>query len=600
MKPDPRESSQASLSDSFREGMSIPRVALCGWVHLPSHALMTKIDATEKRGVVQVLRRIEALLDEDIDKGLQRLEGSWSVAYLDKVRSTLTLHCSVTSRWPLYYRADEEQLMWSSSMADFLANGVSLASVDATVLPAIVLDARRPSSLSYVKGVHRVAGGCTLTAVDGEVAVSQVDDFRFEPKYGVSLTRAADSLREVLGHAVAQVVSRDDKAVTLLSGGVDSAVICSELSRQARDARAVTRTSSRVREIAVNYKHARSVARWLHTPHSELDTSVALDDGASYLLAAGGCPMLALEDLTRSESLLCAKHIASTVGSCVVASGGFAEELFWFDPQCVIDSLGIRIFNPLDMDVPLWRTSRRFWQVLLKKVQRKYRPTASTLPTYWGEGDFEPWITGSAVSLAKEIAHEADGEFDIGLPVSSAAVYDEVKHSLTLDEINHENLLAYAPVGLVRVDPFAERNLIELCLSLGPRHKVQLYEGQLIRKFLLRYAHIGRLPKEVLRALTQVSHSVVFTRFCQAHLPIVGKLLGKNSLLGDLGIIDPRNVLALLEAGDFGRLRRESPFLFRAAGMELWLRLFGARPRWEEVVHSDASLGSLMQEMVGT
>jgi hypothetical protein len=126
------------------------------------------------------------------------------------------------------------------------------------------------------------------------------------------------------------------------------------------------------------------------------------------------------------------------------------------------------------------------------------------------------------------------------------------------------------PRGLKFVNLYTDRDLLNFALGLPPTFRILPAGGRLIEKPVLRLAYVDRLPPKVVRRnwhapLGRLEELLVIRRGND-----IAALIGRKSLLAELGVIEPSALEATLSnVRDFPNSPQS---IARACMVELWLR----------------------------
>jgi len=154
---------------------------------------------------------------------LQRLDGMFAIALLDRANRELHLARDRFGEKPLYYSASRERFAYSSNMTalgllDWVDIGVDIRGVDRYLALHYV-----PGRRTLLNGIHRLLPGERLTLC---LTTMQAQTSRY---YSLELAPLADvdtsSLREQIESAVASRLVADVPVGIFLSGGIDSALV---------------------------------------------------------------------------------------------------------------------------------------------------------------------------------------------------------------------------------------------------------------------------------------------------------------------------------------------------------------------------------------
>jgi asparagine synthetase B (glutamine-hydrolysing) len=545
------------------------RVVHAGFIELPAAAHGT-------RSAASLYESLQRRLD-NLPSTLTSLGGSFSAAYVAPDLRKLVLYCSVTSRWPIYYRSGSRTFVWSTSSADALASCPDPADVDFSILPSMILDGRVPADRTALRTVHRLPPGYRLTYCEGHVTVERVDELACAHRT-LTISAAANEFRELLAASVTRCGQVAPSVVTLLSGGVDSAAVAWETNTH-ESALALTLTTDEIPALAVNYRHAPLVARQARIRHLAFDTSRLIDDIDAYLAPLADVATLTLRNPNRIEFLAAARHIQQEIGPSVVLTGLAAEGLFAYDARSVLQSQGLRSLNPLENPAfvfrqgHLWRMFAPTWM-----LRGGFRLPPAPLPAHWALDRLGQWVAPDAIDSAVALDRQEVARCERDLPPTQELVHRALSAFLSDDEVSQENANVYAPHGSVRLDPYVDRALIEFCLSLHPKHRVQFVDGYCVDKFLLRYGYWHSLSREVAWATQQISEAVVHQRLAALHAWQLRALLNEESLLASAGVLDGAGVRRILDDPTAPASRPHLGYLLRAYAAERWLRAIALRP----------------------
>lgn len=130
--------------------------------------------------------------------------------------------------------------------------------------------------------------------------------------------------------------------------------------------------------------------------------------------------------------------------------------------------------------------------------------------------------------------------------------------------------------GVTLRHPFADRELQEFCLSLGPQHRTRQYAGLSFSKFLMRFAYVGDLPPRVIRAEFRSAYASISERYCLQNRQELREIFSAESQLAHLGILKSEVVQEILS--DAEQCQKYSRSLVRMAGVEIWLRGLAQQP----------------------
>ena len=212
---------------------------------------------------------------------VERLNGMFAFAVLDRRRRRILLARDRMGIKPLHYAVDGDRLVFASELKALLSDRTLRKEIDPVALDDYLALEFVPSPRSIVRGVGKLPPAHTLewTLGRGEHHLHRY----WSPTLGVGDGRArrldeqCEQLRAVLRESVRKELIADVPLGVFLSGGIDSSAVTAMMSQLGGD----------VKSFSVGFaersfdesRHAREVARHLGTDHHELtlEPSMLLD-----------------------------------------------------------------------------------------------------------------------------------------------------------------------------------------------------------------------------------------------------------------------------------------------------------------------------------
>jgi asparagine synthetase B (glutamine-hydrolysing) len=393
---------------------------------------------------------------------------------------------------------------------------------------------------------------------------------------------AAEEFRSLLSSSIERKIGYGSgPSTTFLSGGVDSAAIMAETVALDREAAALTLTNSAIPRLAVNHRYARLVSNRLGVArHFDVDTCHIAESPQAFFDDLVTPPLLSTRDLSRAEFSWAADELISNQGTGhpwrTLLTGHGAEALLVHDAETIVLAQGVRMAHPLESHLSLGETLNVFVKRLRRRICRQqYNSIPWLTPPFWSRDRLGEWMTDAALECAYEGAAKAARERS---PCSShlapsARLLCTAMDSLIDDdgssiEMNH----IWLPRGLIRFDPFIDRDLLEFCLALPESWRVAFADDLLVDKLLIRYAYHFNLGKRVASSTTQLAEDITFERIAKMQRSALNQMFGSGSMLADLGIIRPARFLEIVSQPSAPQHRPHAPYLLMAATVELWLR----------------------------
>ena len=202
---------------------------------------------------------------------VERLNGMFAFAVLDRRRGVVLLARDRMGIKPLHYAIDGRRLVFASELKALLRDPALRRDVDPVALDQYLAYEFVPSPRSIVQGIAKLRPAHTLTwsVADGTHRLRPY----WSPSLGVeegsrSLDEESEVLRTVLRESVRKELISDVPLGVFLSGGIDSSAVTAMMTQLGGD----------VKSFSVGFadrsfdesSHARQVARHLGTEHREL------------------------------------------------------------------------------------------------------------------------------------------------------------------------------------------------------------------------------------------------------------------------------------------------------------------------------------------
>jgi asparagine synthase (glutamine-hydrolysing) len=477
----------------------------------------------------------------------ERLRGMFALALWDARRRRLLLARDRFGIKPLYWSAENGELLFASELRAFPRGEVDLDALEAFLAFNAV-----PHPLSIFRGVGKLEPGDLLVWEDGRVRIERFARPAPAPADGLrreSAEELAAELRDRLRDSVRAHLVSDVPVGVLLSGGVDSGLLA---------ALAAQETSAPVRTFSIGFEEgsfdetadARLVAERYGTEHHEL---VVRPDAAQLLPALAEAFDEPFADSSALPTYLVSELAARDVKVALSGEGG--DELFAGYYTYAADLLALRT-------APLARLARPLVERLPSSDRRlsfdykaKRFVRAAHLPPLerhhgWKEifsADARAELTGRSTSfdpvdlLRGRFAETEGAELlarlqDVDLGVLMVA-----------DQLTKTDRASMAHSLEARV-PFCDPAVAELALALPRRLRVR----GLAKKVLLRKAAEPLLPAEIVRGKKR-GFSIPAAAWLRGELePFARDVLAPETLRRQ-GFFEPRAVTRLLDDHVAGR-----------------------------------------------
>jgi asparagine synthase (glutamine-hydrolysing) len=428
---------------------------------------------------------------------VERLNGMFAFAVLDRRRGVVFLARDRMGIKPLHYAIDGKRLVFASELKALLRDPALRREIDPVALDQYLAYEFVPSPRSIVLGIDKLQPAHTLTwsVADGTHRLRRY----WSPELGVgdgrrNLDDESEQLRAVLRESVRKELISDVPVGVFLSGGIDSSAVASMMAQLGGD----------VKSFSVGFadrsfdesSYARQVARHLGTEHRELtlepgmllDLVPRLPDLLDEPLGdASIIPTYLLSEFTR-------RHVKVALG------GDGGDELFAGYPTLQAHRLAgyylraprllrERVVGPLVRRLPVSRNNLSFDFRAKRFVGGADHPIAERHQRWMGS--FAP--EERAALLAREVRHEADdGEAAYADPLNQVLLMDMRLYleNDILVKLDRASMMA----SLEGRVPLLNNDFVEYATHLPLNMKLR----GLRSKFLLKRALRGLLPDAIL------------------------------------------------------------------------------------------------------
>jgi asparagine synthase (glutamine-hydrolysing) len=513
---------------------------------------------------------------------VERLNGMFAFAVLDRRRNTVMLARDRLGIKPLHYAIDGHRLVFASELKALLRDPMLRKGVDPEALDDYLAYEFVPSPNSIVRGISKLQPGHTLTWSVAE-STHQLRGYwspqlNLDGRRGMnrerSLEEECEELRSVLRESVRKELISDVPLGVFLSGGIDSSAVAAMM----------TQLGGEVKSFAVGFAdrsfdesaHARLVARHLGTEHHELtlepgmllDLVPRLPDLLDEPLGdASIIPTYLLSEFTR-------RHVKVALG------GDGGDELFAGYPTLQAHRLAgyylrvprvfrERVVEPLVRRLPVSRDNLSF-DFRAKRFVSGAALGVATRHQRW-MGSFNPLDRALVYSKDMNEELESRGGYHLYNLKDGARGIDPVIQALFLDmRLYLENDI------LVKLDrasmmaslegrvPLLNNDFVEYATHLPLHMKLRGFRS----KFLLKRALRGILPDSILNRPKKGFGIPVANWFRGPLKEQVLSVLSPERILRE-GFFDPHGVNRLIDDHLAGR-RDNRKQLWTLFAFELW------------------------------
>ncbi|WP_157252984.1 asparagine synthase-related protein [Nonomuraea typhae] len=437
---------------------------------------------------------------------------------------------SASSQEALLYRRDGDVVRWSTDPTDLLDDG------DEPDREALWRACRGDIVSVYRDLTPLRPGHLVVFEKNATTTVHYEPVTPLEVPRRTSLAGYADVAHELIVEATRPYAG--EKVGILLSGGLDSGAVLSGLVENGADVTAYHMASDD--PLADESGYARAMCEHLGVPF----VPVAMDHGDGYLSHRWHFPLP--YNATGFQWL---ERIADRVHADGVSLLTWGRE-------------GDMVFGPeryglhevLFGDLPLREKAAMCrglvcsrWE--LSRILRSIRPSVSVLDDYLPVAE-----NAKATDFLTPMPDAPDNRFD--------AEYLPADHCAALT--------IWRPRGILLCNPLGAKNLLRLSARLPHAYRVIPYQGRMITKPVLRLMLSTRLPERVWRRYGRLWLDSPHKNYVLTHRKELAGLLGPDSHVARLGLIDQRGLAQVI--ADPAQLRRHSEALISTAMTELFLR----------------------------
>jgi asparagine synthase (glutamine-hydrolysing) len=428
---------------------------------------------------------------------VERLNGMFAFAVLDRRRGVVLLARDRMGIKPLHYAIEGRRLVFASELKALLRDPALRREIDPVALDQYLAYEFVPSPRSIVRGISKLQPAHTLTwsVTDGTHGLRRY----WSPSLGVgdgrlSVDEESERLRAALREAVRKELISDVPLGVFLSGGIDSSAVAAMM----------TQLGGNVKSFSVGFadrsfdesSYARQVARHLGTEHRELtlepgmllDLVPRLPDLLDEPLGdASIIPTYLLSEFTR-------RHVKVALG------GDGGDELFAGYPTLQAHRLAgyylraprllrERLVEPVVRRLPVSRGNLSFDFRAKRFVGGAAYPVAERHQRWMGSFGAEE----RAALLSQGVRHEAeDGEVMYADPLNQVLMLDMRLYleNDILVKLDRASMMA----SLEGRVPLLNNDFVAYATHLPLNMKLR----GLRSKFLLKRALRGLLPDSIL------------------------------------------------------------------------------------------------------
>jgi asparagine synthase (glutamine-hydrolysing) len=524
---------------------------------------------------------IPRLYEEHGLEFISRLNGMFAIALWDSARRRLLLTRDRVGIKPLFYSLRRGNLYFGSEVKCILAADGSARDIDPVGVDQLLTFEYTATPTTLFKDVRKLPPGSWLTWTDGQLLAGSFWSLA-QPTVLLDVPAAeiAERLRHTLTAAVRRQLVSDVPLGAFLSGGIDSSILVaamSEVSPTAPLTFSVGFGDASYSEL----QHARAVASHCGTRHHE---EVLTPDYLAVLPDVIAQLDQPVADFSVFPTLLVSRMARRQV--TVALSGDGGDELFAGYDTYEADRHSARLLDwlprPLRANierlarlVPLGEGKRGFGNQLRRFLE------GAALPAQWQHLRWMIFLQDDSrarlyrsefrTSLSDQTSELLSSGFDgAGSDRLAGQLRCDLRLYLAEDILPKVDAMSMASSLEARV-PYLDNEVIDLALAIPS--SLKLRGGT--RKWILRKAFEGRLPKQILQRGKEGFSMPMKNWLNQQWNPLMHELLNADNFARD-GLFDARYVTVLMQQHE-ARTHNHSHLLWALMVFQLWRDRFASR-----------------------
>jgi len=430
------------------------------------------------------------LYEESAAGFLNQLNGQFAFAIYDRRRKSLLLARDHFGINPLFYTIVGSVLIFASEIKAILQHPLVRPEVNLTGLDQIMSLPGLVSPQTMFKGIFSLKSGHSLLVSNGEVRVSEYWDLDYpldgEVSYDKPESYYVEQLAQLFERSVAYRLQADVPVGFYLSGGLDSSMIASMISRLSTQKRHAFSISFTEAEISERQYH-KLMAEHVNADHRDINFGwQEISERLRDMIYHCECPVKE----TYNTCSMALSEAARRAGVPVVLTGEGADELFAGYVGYRFDSLGLRNGKRCDPEALLEEEFReRFWgdkNLFYETDQTSLREIKGALyatDLYESFEEFDCLATPlvNRERLRNRHSVHQRSYLDFKLRLSDHLIGD------------HGDRMALANSVEARY-PFLDIDLIEFSRTIPPDLKLNHY----VEKYILRKVAEDLVPRQIL------------------------------------------------------------------------------------------------------
>lgn len=525
----------------------------------------------------EVLLRLYEVVGE---KCLDYLRGMFAFAIYDEKKKTLFAARDHLGQKPFYYFHDKRVFACASEIKAILALKPELKEMDPTALYEYLTLRIVTPPRSMFKAIKKLPPAHCLTFREGKVDVRRYWTLLYEPKTELSFDDALEALDREIENSVRYHLVSDVPVGAFLSGGFDSGIIVTMMSRHLKSAFKTFSGSVKYAQYDEG-PYARMVAESCGTDHYELSIEPSLVRQMPAVLHHMDEPSDPLSVCIYSIAELARKKVK------VVLGGDGGDELFggydryygnrYVDYYALIpEVLRKQIFARLIDVMPegFWYRSSSHklrWIHQLSFFNRGERYGKSLGYFYFSDRYRRMLYTDTFSRLTGMF----DPEANLATYYDNASAKHAVDRMLSVDCAtrmpDHPNMILDRMAmahGLEARSPFLDHRLAEFCARLRTDYKIKGFQRRRIQRALAQ-----KLLPEALMQKPKQGFSSALTYLLKREYRLLFELFLHNSSLVKAGYLKQDGINHLLSE-HLGNRKDHGNRLWLLCNAEMWFRMY--------------------------
>ena len=256
---------------------------------------------------------------------LNELDGMFALVIYDSFEKTMILARDTYGQKPLYYSVRDNSICFSSELRLFYSDLLKFKRLDKNSLKEYLTYGVVSAPHTLISDVKKIAPGHVINfnLISGELQISALKHIQKSRPIQDALESTEENLEKALCEAVRMQLEADVEVGVLLSGGLDSSLVCSiasEVSEQKVTAFTASFTSDRTYN---EVEYATKIALHCDVEHKILNIDSDIDEVIDNLLDQFDEP---ISDSSLIPTYLLTQEIAK---HCKVAIGGDGADEFF-------------------------------------------------------------------------------------------------------------------------------------------------------------------------------------------------------------------------------------------------------------------------------